>query len=67
MDYFCHLSIECISQRFFFYMQRSLVHRMVWFTWRFSQKKEIDIVKDLKESGSKIAIAGDGRFDSRGM
>ena len=48
-------------------MQRSLVHRMVWFTWRFSQKKEIDIVKDLKESGSKIAIAGDGRFDSRGM
>ena len=33
----------------------------MWMTWKFSQKKEIDVVKDI--SGSKIALAGDGRFD----
>ena len=32
-------------------------------TWKFSQKKEIDVIKDLNISGSKIALAGDGRFD----
>ena len=63
MEFFFNLSIECITERFFYYLQASLLHRVVWMTWKFSQKKEIDVIKDLKMSGCKIALAGDGRFD----
>ena len=42
------------------------MHRVVWLTWCFSQKKEIEKLHAIKDSGGKIAISGDGRFDSPG-
>ena len=59
--------MECISRRWFFYLQSSILHRVIWMVWCFSQKKEISRVHELKESGQKTAVAGDGRFDSPGF
>merc|ERR1719186_1251879 len=36
-------------------------------TWSFSQTKEIAKLHELKPSGCKTALAGDGKFDSPGF
>ena len=33
----------------------------------FIQKKEIAKLKDIKEAGQKVALSGDGQFDSPGL
>ena len=66
VEYFSHLSLECISRRFFFYIQSSVLHRAIWATWSFSHNKEVARLKELKASGEKVALAGDGRYDSVG-
>ena len=66
VEYFSHLSLECISRRFFFYIQSSVLHRAIWATWSFSHNKEVARLKEMKASGEKVALAGDGRYDSVG-
>lgn len=66
-EYFFHLSLECIEESFFFRLQSRLLHRVIWYLWTFSQNKEIERLKLLKSEGNKIALGGDGKFDSPGF
>merc|ERR1719186_1411920 len=67
IEYFFHLSLESISRTYFFNLQSNLLHRVIWMTWCFSQKKEIAKLHELKAAGCKTALGGDGKFDSPGF
>jgi len=67
VEYFFHLSLDCISRCYFFRIQSNFLHRIIWMSWLFAQKKEIEAVKKLKASGTKTALGGDGKFDSPGF
>ena len=65
-EYFDHLSISSISSRFFHYFQATLIHKVVHMVWKYSQKKEVDNLKEMQKAGEAIDLSGDGRYDSPG-
>ena len=34
--------------------------------WKYSQKKEVDNLKEMQKAGEAIDLSGDGRYDSPG-
>ena len=82
LEYFRHLNILSISETYFYTLQESLLHKIVWLTWCFeqvcmlqscikfwilsSQKTAIEEVKEKQKSGMKNAVAGDAKYDSPG-
>ena len=66
-EFLGHLGVACISNSYFFHLQKVLLHRIIWMMWMFCQKTEISKLKQLKTQGHKIALAGDGQFDSPGI
>lgn len=66
IELFNHLNLACIQRTLFFKFQSEYLHPIVWMSWCHAQKTEVDQLKEFKEDGGTVAVAGDGKFDSPG-
>ena len=48
-------------------LQSTRLFKLIWAMWSDIQQTEIEKPKRLQEEGIDIRLAGDGRFDSRGI
>ena len=72
----------CVSESFFFALQKEVLHKIIWMVWCCEQVKDSGVIsmyknifqieaiqelKDLKDQGTPTILAGDGKYDSPGV
>ena len=67
LEFFGHLRLFCFGKSFYYNLQRSVMERVVWFSWLINQKSEIENSRAFKNEGYKLNAAGDGQYDSPGF
>ena len=67
LDFFKAMNISFFGRSFYVNLQSSKLVKIIWAMWSHIQQSEISNLKSLQENGVDIKLAGDGRFDSRGL
>ena len=61
------MNIMMIGKTLFVELLSSRLEKIIWMVWSDCQKTEINRLKAAQKKGTKINLAGDGKFDSRGV